>query len=107
MQYFNEGKQHESYRNQCPQDRTLTLQLPLNIQPGQYHIFVIIEHQQTEIKGEIVKQQMISKSVAWSKERRTTDIHAAVVAYAMQHAGTDMDLDSALEETGIECLNKC
>ena len=33
------------------------------------------------------------------------EIHAAIMAYATQHAGTDMDMDYELEEAGIECLN--
>ncbi len=87
-------------------DRTLTLQLPSKIQPGQYHIFVIIDEHPIEIKEKkIAKHSMTSKSIAWSKERRAADIHAAVVAYALQHAGTDMDLDYDLEEAGIECLS--
>jgi len=40
-----------------------------------------------------------------SKHQTATDIHAAIVAYATRHAGTEMDLDYELEEAGIECLN--
>ena len=38
-------------------------------------------------------------------ESRSADIHASIVAYATQHAGTDMDLDHDLESASLECLN--
>jgi len=77
-----------------PNDRVLTLQLPRDVQPGEHHIFVII--------GELP----FKKNTPIAKPKQTkADIHAAVVAYATQHAGTDMDIDYELIDAGIECLN--
>jgi hypothetical protein len=77
-----------------PDDRVLTLQLPQDVQPGEHHIFVII--------GELPLQ----KSTPIAKPKQTkAEIHAAIMAYATQHAGTDMDIDYELEEAGIEFLN--
>ncbi len=77
-----------------PDDRLLTLQLPRDVQPGEHHIFVII--------GE----WPLKKNIPIANPKQTkADIHAAIMAYAIQHAGTDMDMDYELEEAGIECLN--
>jgi len=77
-----------------PKDRVFTLQLPRDVQPGEHHIIVII--------GELP----LKKNTPIAKPKQTkADIHAAIMAYAIQHAGTDMDMDYELEEAGIECLN--
>ncbi len=69
-----------------PNDRILTLQLPRDVQPGEHHIFVII--------GELpLKNTHIAKPT-----QDKADIHAAIMAYATQHAGTDMDMDYELED---------
>jgi hypothetical protein len=95
---------------------TLQLQLPKDVQPGQHHILVVIGEKNQEPKTSTETSQIPS---AWkenripnqvlgeisSKHQTATDIHAAIVAYATQHAGTKMDLDHELEEAGIECLN--
>jgi len=75
-------------------DRILTLQLPPDIQPGEHHIFVIIS-ECPQIENTSITNSIQSKA----------DIHAAITAYAAEHAGTSMDIDYELEEAGIECLN--
>ncbi len=39
---------------------------------------------------------------AYAREQR----HLAIAEFAAQYAGTDLDLDPALESAGIECLTK-
>ncbi len=39
---------------------------------------------------------------AWLGERRKAAMHEALAAYAVKHAGTDVDLDEALEAAGLE-----
>jgi hypothetical protein len=100
-------------------DRILTLQLPREIPVGRHHIFVVIDEQPVEPMTQTtptpVNRQWQKEGVTQKEEgvtqkdsqkHRKTEIHAAVVAYATQHAGTEMDLDHELEEAGIECLNK-
>jgi hypothetical protein len=46
------------------------------------------------------------KNTSIAKPKQTkADIHVAIMAYATQHVGTDMDMDYEFEEAGIECLN--
>jgi hypothetical protein len=79
------------------EDRTLNLQLPPNIQVGKHHILVVIDEQ---------------AMASWPSEPIATNLHtpnnlhADVMAYAIQHAGTKMDLDYELEEASLECLNQ-
>ena len=96
------------------QDKILTLQLPNDIQPGQHHILVVIGEKNLEPFVEIQPSSSVWKDSRLpdlgldkksSKHQTAEDIHAAIVAYATQHAGTKMDLDYELEEAGIECLN--
>jgi hypothetical protein len=42
----------------------------------------------------------------WLRERRQTLLREAIAAYAAEHAGTDIDLDPALEEAGLEVLRR-
>ncbi|EDN65506.1 hypothetical protein BGP_1139 [Beggiatoa sp. PS] len=86
-------------------DRILTLQLPKDIQPGQHYILVTIgeKNHEPKIPTELLPPQVLNKKS--SKHQTAVDIHAAIAAYATQHAGTKMDLDDELEEAGIECLN--
>jgi plasmid stability protein len=39
---------------------------------------------------------------AWLHERRRTMVHEAIAAYAVQHAGSSVDLDPALEKAALE-----
>jgi hypothetical protein len=41
---------------------------------------------------------------AWLAERQRAAVHEAVAAYAARHAGTELDLDPALEQAAIEAL---
>ncbi|KHD07978.1 hypothetical protein PN36_29710 [Candidatus Thiomargarita nelsonii] len=91
------------------EDRILSLQLPREILPGNHQIFVIIDEQPQQSNGTIAKQSF--KNFGWQIDSPTqglskkTEIHAAVLTYARQNAGTEMDIDYQLEEAGIECLN--
>lgn len=42
----------------------------------------------------------------WLRERKRAALHEAIAAYAVKHAGTDVDLDPALEEAGLEVLRR-
>ncbi|OAD19170.1 hypothetical protein THIOM_005211 [Candidatus Thiomargarita nelsonii] len=85
------------------EDRRLNLQLPPNIQVGKHHILVVIDEQPMVPNTHNIQAQPNS---IWPSEPPSTNIHAAVVAYATQHAGTKMDLDYELEEASLECLNQ-
>jgi len=43
---------------------------------------------------------------AWLRDRKKTALHEAIAAYGTQHAGTEVDLDPALEEAGAEVLRR-
>ena len=75
-------------------DRIFTLKLPQEVQPGKYHLFVIFDEQSLEPNFPIA-----------NSTQNKTDIHTAIMAYATQYAGTDMDIDYELEEASLECLN--
>jgi hypothetical protein len=38
----------------------------------------------------------------WLQERRRTVVREAIAAYAVQHAGSSVDLDPALERAALE-----
>jgi hypothetical protein len=40
----------------------------------------------------------------WLREQQRAAVHEAVAAYAVRHAGTELDLDPALERASIETL---
>jgi hypothetical protein len=86
-------------------ERKLILQLPLDVHPGQYHILVVIDELPLEKKTPNTPWQNDSISLDSSPKHCQADIHTAVVAYATQHAGTEMDLDYNLEAASLECLN--
>jgi hypothetical protein len=71
-------------------DRIFTLKLPPDVQPGKYHIFIIINEPIIELT-----QPKSDKA----------NIHAAIMAYATEQAGTDMDMNPDFEEASIEYLN--
>ncbi|MEN8217445.1 MAG: hypothetical protein ABFS56_13970 [Pseudomonadota bacterium] len=99
------------------EDRILSLQLPREVLPGNHQIFVIIDEQPQQSNAATAKQSLKLKNFEWQIDNPTqgessyktatkkTEIHAAVLAYARQNAGTEMDIDYQLEEAGIECLN--
>ena len=42
----------------------------------------------------------------WLRERRKAALHEEITTYAARHAGTEVDLDPALEEAGAEVLRR-
>jgi hypothetical protein len=98
------------------EDRIRRDQLPREVLPGNHQIFVIIDEQPQQSNAAIAKQPL-KNNFGWQIDSPTqgessyktatkkTEIHAAVLAYARQNAGTEMDIDYQLEEAGIECLN--
>ncbi|MDM8558407.1 hypothetical protein [Candidatus Parabeggiatoa sp. HSG14] len=91
-------------------ERKLILQLPSDVHPGQYHILVVID--ELPIENKTPNTPLILKSpqndsvlLDSSPTHCRADIHTAVVAYATQHAGTEIDLDDNLEAASLECLN--
>jgi hypothetical protein len=41
---------------------------------------------------------------AWLRERKRAGVHEAIATYAVKHAGTEADLDRALERASLELL---
>jgi predicted transcriptional regulator len=42
----------------------------------------------------------------WLHTQEKTALHAAIAAYATKHAGTEFDLDKAMEQASVEYLSK-
>jgi hypothetical protein len=40
----------------------------------------------------------------WLSQRRRERLHAEIAAFASEHAGTDLDLDTDLEREGIDLI---
>lgn len=42
----------------------------------------------------------------WLQTQEKAALHAAIAAYAAKHAGTELDLDKAMEQASIESLSQ-
>jgi len=57
-------------------------------------------------RGRPVKAVAHEALEAWLRERRPVELYEAIAAYARQEAGGPEDLDSELEESGLESLRE-
>ena len=74
--------------------------LPL---PEEIYLALRAEAEGMKQPATLVARQAIE---AWLRDRKKTALHEAIAAYATQHAGTEVDLDPALEEAGAEVLRR-
>ncbi len=63
-----------------------------------------------ELREEAVRVKQPATALArmaieiWLEERRAAALHAEIAVFAKRHAGTELDLDPALEAAGIEFM---
>ena len=68
------------------------------------------EQTYTELRAEAERKQFPATTLAreeidrWLRDQRRKDRHEAIVAYAAEMAGWDLDLDAELESAGVEHL---
>jgi len=59
------------------------------------------ESRQTNQPATRIARQAIE---SWLKNRRRAELHASIASYAEKHAGSDADIDEAMEEIAKEHL---
>ena len=74
------------------------LHVPL---PEELHTGLRAESKRVQRPATALARQAIE---SWLQEQRKLTRHAEIAAFAEQHAGTDLDLDSDLEQESLEHL---
>jgi len=59
---------------------------------------------ESRVSGEHATNLAREALADWLKRRKKERRHAEIAAFAVEHAGTDFDLDRDLEEAGIEVI---
>ena len=76
------------------------LHVPL---PEELHMGLRAESKRVRRPATVLARQAIE---SWLEEQRKRTRHEEIAAFAEQHADTNLDLDSDLEETSLEHLAK-
>jgi hypothetical protein len=74
--------------------------LPL---PEHTYALLRAEAERAEVPATMIAREAID---AWLKDQARKTRHDAIAAYALEVAGTDLDLDPGLESAGIDHLVK-
>ena len=74
--------------------------LPL---PDQTYESLQLEARRSQLPATAVARQVIQK---WLEARRRAERQLAIAAYAAEMAGTEVDLDSRLEDAALEVLRE-
>ncbi len=71
--------------------------------PERTHSHLMAEAERSRVPATILAREAID---SWLRQQLRRARHDAIAEYAAEMAGTNFDLDSALEAAGIECMGK-